>query len=29
MWTNIDYELAEIADALNLEKETVGDTDEN
>ena len=25
MWTNIDYELAEIADALNLEKEKVGD----
>ena len=25
MWTNIDYELAEIADALNLEKEMVGE----
>jgi hypothetical protein len=25
MWTNTDYELAEIADALNLEKELVGD----
>lgn len=25
MWTNTDYELAEIADALNLEKEMVGE----
>ena len=25
MWTNTDYELAEIADALNLAKEMVGD----
>jgi hypothetical protein len=25
MWTNTDYELAEIADALNLEKEKVGE----
>ena len=25
MWTNTDYELAEIADALNLGKEKVGD----
>ena len=25
MWTNTDYELAEIADALNIEKEMVGD----
>ena len=29
MWTNTDYELAEIADALNLEKEMVGDNDES
>ena len=29
MWTNTEYELAEIADALNLEKEKelVGDRD--
>ena len=25
MWTNTDYELAEIADALNIEKEKGGD----
>jgi hypothetical protein len=28
MWTNTDYELAEIADALNLEKEKVGETND-
>lgn len=28
MWTNTDYELAEIADALNLEKEKVGENNE-
>lgn len=25
MWTNTDYELAEIADALNIEKERAGE----
>jgi predicted DNA-binding protein YlxM (UPF0122 family) len=25
MWTKTDYELAEIADALNIEKEMVGE----
>ena len=29
MWTNTDYELAEIADALNLEKELVGEDNGN
>lgn len=29
MWTNTDYELAEIADALNIEKEKVGEDNAN
>lgn len=28
MWTNTDYELAEIADALNIKKEMVGEDNE-
>ena len=27
MWTNTDYELAEIADALNIEKEKSANND--
>ena len=29
MWTNTDYELAENADALNIEKEKVGEDNES
>lgn len=28
MWTNTDYELAEISDAINIEKERTEETDE-
>ena len=28
MWTNTDYELAEISDAINIEKERTKETDE-